>query len=719
MQNIDSDLIRGNIDTIILKTMLSGDMYGLDIIKEVENKSNGTYELKQPTLYSCLKRLENQELISSYWKESDIGGKRHYYKLTEKGHEELSKKQEEWSKSKFIIDNLLGEHSDEYRLVKKNDYDKIIEGKKFEYSEEDQTSPEASDDSENENTKIVYVPKSEEIIESESVSSADEPVYVDQAENDHLSINSSASYDEDADKYKSQENNILYNLRNQDADIINEYFGDKKSYVSQVKITNVPEQNENDEANIVEPEPESVENDDEPEFVQQNLLDLENNNNSDEIDQTISEFEENIAKLNNFKMRGGTEVEETETEEEVSEEDSFDFDSAFSYDGEDNSENFSVLPENNEEPEEEISYESNPSYNNFLDELNELGANGYTNEYHASDDENQRFLKPSPANLPLSDNRYQNTVSFNEPKQTETFVEETVEETPVYSEPETYETAEISEPAPIEHIESDDELWNSWNKEEDNYNYNNFDPVSNDYQTSQTSFEDIIFRNNTQSEPCEPKYATFAKTSENEPYKQKLQNLGAYSKVTIQKSNGLDKAKDISSLKEEFEKEGIKVTEFKKEEIAESDRNYLLINKLNIIKSFILLFGYVFILSALYLILGSTGFKNTTGFSFICFLYGFIPFGVYAIFSTVMFLLNPYKKVPAKYAVGIMFFISAIVTIQLLLITYCVNLQMGFYSFAQAGYNHLNWIVPLVCSFAPLISTGIHTALFYSRNFNV
>ena len=95
MQNIGSDLIRGNIDTIILKTMLDGDKYGLDIIKEVESRSNGTYELKQPTLYSCLKRLENQELISSYWLDSDIGGRRHYYKLTEKGRDFYNKKQEQ------------------------------------------------------------------------------------------------------------------------------------------------------------------------------------------------------------------------------------------------------------------------------------------------------------------------------------------------------------------------------------------------------------------------------------------------------------------------------------------------------------------------------------------------------------------------------------------------------------------------------------------------
>ena len=82
---IDSDLIRGHVDTIILKTLTTGDKYGYEIIKEINEKSNGTYELKQPTLYSCLKRLEGQGLISAYWKNSDIGGRRHYYKLTKKG----------------------------------------------------------------------------------------------------------------------------------------------------------------------------------------------------------------------------------------------------------------------------------------------------------------------------------------------------------------------------------------------------------------------------------------------------------------------------------------------------------------------------------------------------------------------------------------------------------------------------------------------------------
>ena len=110
---IDSDLIRGHVDTIILKTLASGDKYGYEIIKEIEVKSGGTYELKQPTLYSCLKRLESQGFISAYWVNSDIGGKRHYYKLTELGRNEYDNNMREWLSSRSIIDNLIAENADE------------------------------------------------------------------------------------------------------------------------------------------------------------------------------------------------------------------------------------------------------------------------------------------------------------------------------------------------------------------------------------------------------------------------------------------------------------------------------------------------------------------------------------------------------------------------------------------------------------------------------
>ena len=73
---ISADLIRGHINTIILRTLYDGDKYGYDIINEIEKKSGGMYSLKQPTLYSALKRLESLKYVTSYYGEESFGGRR-------------------------------------------------------------------------------------------------------------------------------------------------------------------------------------------------------------------------------------------------------------------------------------------------------------------------------------------------------------------------------------------------------------------------------------------------------------------------------------------------------------------------------------------------------------------------------------------------------------------------------------------------------------------
>lgn len=65
--------------------MKERDFYGLDIISEISNKSNGRINLKKPSVYSNLTRMEKQGYISSYLKSSDFGPNRKYYSLTEKG----------------------------------------------------------------------------------------------------------------------------------------------------------------------------------------------------------------------------------------------------------------------------------------------------------------------------------------------------------------------------------------------------------------------------------------------------------------------------------------------------------------------------------------------------------------------------------------------------------------------------------------------------------
>ena len=77
------------INKAILNSLKNGDKYGLEIIKSIEETTNGKVKLKQPSLYSALRRMEKKGLINSFWKDSDIGGRRHYYSLTHSGKKEL------------------------------------------------------------------------------------------------------------------------------------------------------------------------------------------------------------------------------------------------------------------------------------------------------------------------------------------------------------------------------------------------------------------------------------------------------------------------------------------------------------------------------------------------------------------------------------------------------------------------------------------------------
>ncbi len=100
---------RGFVNDIILESLLNGDKYGYEIIKEVEQKSNGKIVLKQPSLYSSLRRFETKGYISSYWGDSNIGGRRHYYSLTETGKQyfyEKNKSDDDEEELKDVEENV-------------------------------------------------------------------------------------------------------------------------------------------------------------------------------------------------------------------------------------------------------------------------------------------------------------------------------------------------------------------------------------------------------------------------------------------------------------------------------------------------------------------------------------------------------------------------------------------------------------------------------------
>ena len=65
--SIASDMIRGHTETIILRQLLHGDSYGYQINKAIQDATGNRYELKEATLYTAFRRLEQAGCILSYW----------------------------------------------------------------------------------------------------------------------------------------------------------------------------------------------------------------------------------------------------------------------------------------------------------------------------------------------------------------------------------------------------------------------------------------------------------------------------------------------------------------------------------------------------------------------------------------------------------------------------------------------------------------------------
>ena len=107
--SITSDLLRGHTDTIILTRLLHKDSYGYEINKYIQEKTENRYELKEATLYSAFRRLEESGMISSYWGDETTGARRRYYSITLLGRQVYGKNKEDWEETKVIIYQLLRE----------------------------------------------------------------------------------------------------------------------------------------------------------------------------------------------------------------------------------------------------------------------------------------------------------------------------------------------------------------------------------------------------------------------------------------------------------------------------------------------------------------------------------------------------------------------------------------------------------------------------------
>ena len=100
------ELIKVNVDSLLLCLTSQQPMYGYQIIKELEKKSQGYFKFKEGTLYPALHRLERAGLLLGQWQTLLNSRQRRYYYITDKGHRVLVAKRSQWQDF-FTAMNLI------------------------------------------------------------------------------------------------------------------------------------------------------------------------------------------------------------------------------------------------------------------------------------------------------------------------------------------------------------------------------------------------------------------------------------------------------------------------------------------------------------------------------------------------------------------------------------------------------------------------------------
>jgi len=86
---------------------MDNDNYGYEINKSIQQRTDGKYELKEATLYTAFRRLEQAGCITSYWGDEMTGARRRYYSITDKGRDTYSTLLTDWKAAKETIDKLI------------------------------------------------------------------------------------------------------------------------------------------------------------------------------------------------------------------------------------------------------------------------------------------------------------------------------------------------------------------------------------------------------------------------------------------------------------------------------------------------------------------------------------------------------------------------------------------------------------------------------------
>ena len=94
---------KGALELCVLAMLLDEDRYGYELTDEISKN----LEIAPGTLYLVLKRLKDDDLVTTYLKESDNGPARKYYHLSDEGRKYTNELKNEWIAFVKAVDGII------------------------------------------------------------------------------------------------------------------------------------------------------------------------------------------------------------------------------------------------------------------------------------------------------------------------------------------------------------------------------------------------------------------------------------------------------------------------------------------------------------------------------------------------------------------------------------------------------------------------------------
>ncbi len=710
-EEFNNKALRGSVPQILLNALVSGDKYGYEICKDIEQKSNGKLLLKQPSLYSSLRRMEGQGLITSYWADSELGGRRHYYSITEKGRKHYEKKQVNWDEFGDLINALPNaEEKQESSTTKQQSK-----------PEETDIKPQIETTTVNTKTKDFGVIKQENLFnisktpiikeDPNSDNSGETFIQFDMFDQKPNFIKTTAETEEVFSTFKSKYSEIATNSIEPDPTLVepeedvmaseDTLQEEQEEFVEDFidESINAIEQSENNESNIVEDELENIS--------------LENQESIDDIID-IETFDEDIdeAKTPEFVV---PEYPENNISNAIS------------------NKNFS----NVKQPDAVV--DSSANYNrakrdfdtySFTDKQQEekfvsTGKFAYSknseNIYGSDFSEIERESLKSTLSEFLNDekeiedtksNDISSLFKFSSDDNKDVFVSEAMPE-------DKKPTIDDVIPQPKAFTEYDEVL-----KDDERIDFPTYavasDPVS---FVNNESNGDFIQKPQKQNKDYKDKIGDlYSDTSKVNPYNKPLEQetISLDSEELFESPKPAFKpnyTNDLESLQNDFAKEGIKLKLYNKTTYVRAKQdNYINYSLLSMIKGWIVWFIMLAEIIVTAVILHYNQLLPVAQIKLYYWAGGLTL--LYPIYYTLAYFIDPYKKIVTTFKLNISLFNKFLAMLINIVFVFAINLFFGMTALNQLSYLSY-WLLPIILSSNYIISTLIYFILLKSKKFSI